>query len=562
MTPSPKRAYSYIRFSKATQESGDSIRRQTAFTQQYCKQHGLILDDSLKLEDRGVSAYRGKNVKEGALARFINACESGLVPMGSALILESLDRLSRQSPRRTVTLLSTLLDTFGLEVHLTMVGKVFRPDAKEDEGLDLIFAVAMAMRAHDESETKSKRLLEAFAQKRKRAAEGTAIVSKSLPWYLVLRGSKIVCPSDRAALVKRIFQLTIKGHSSNSVARLLNEKRTPTWRPTQKLWSAARVRDLIRSDAPLGILRETPKTAMGGRTHEILNYYPQIISAETAVEARAVLKRNTRGNRGRPQSNPDRPSNLLRGLLSYQNHWCSLAVHRNGPTDPDTGIRQFNAYYQCHQELEGKTLFSMAANQVEGVLLLGLQELTAEDLCPAPAETTVPQSVLIKKRIDALDAKISNLLAAIEAGSASVATRLRSLEIEREELAVKLEEAKASEATPSASPQSLAAIKGISLDHLKDRNSRDLIATHLRRLIIRIEIGRTLTDLSLSKKFLGSWAKSIVCDGTSPIPDTTSKLRPRKPLALLVHFGGGASRLIVRGIPQPDTIYSHRAEVG
>src|SRR4051812_20008613 len=86
-----RRAYSYIRFSSAAQAEGNSLRRQTELTQAYCKRHDLTLDDSLRLRDLGVSAFRGTNVRDGALAGFLEACRKGKVTRGSVLIVESLD---------------------------------------------------------------------------------------------------------------------------------------------------------------------------------------------------------------------------------------------------------------------------------------------------------------------------------------------------------------------------------------------------------------------------------------------------------------------------------------
>ena len=252
-----KRAYSYIRFSRTHQIEGDSLRRQSKVTSEYCERHKLILDESLNLKDLGVSAFRGRNAQKGALGRFITACEEGIVPPGSALIVEGLDRISRQSPRRTINLLTQLLD-LGIEVHLTMVGKVFKPE--KDDGIDLIYAVALAMRANEESETKSRRLKEAFAEKRKKAAEGKDHVSKTLPWWLSWdkTGEKIVCEDDRRKILKRIFKEVAGGKSPLEVARNLNDEGVKTYRPRAKAWLDSRVRDTIRSDAPLGIIGPTP----------------------------------------------------------------------------------------------------------------------------------------------------------------------------------------------------------------------------------------------------------------------------------------------------------------
>jgi len=69
-------AYSYRRFSSEAQDGNDSIRRQTAAAQRFIEenpQHQLVLDSTLSLIDAGVSAFKGKNLKHGALGIFMDA---------------------------------------------------------------------------------------------------------------------------------------------------------------------------------------------------------------------------------------------------------------------------------------------------------------------------------------------------------------------------------------------------------------------------------------------------------------------------------------------------------
>src|SRR5262249_51989725 len=97
MSPGPSRiAYSYIRFSHRKQREGDSLRRQTELAESHCQRRGWTLDSSLNLHDLGKSSFRGKNALFGNLGLFIKAVETGDVKPGSVLIVESLDRISRQ----------------------------------------------------------------------------------------------------------------------------------------------------------------------------------------------------------------------------------------------------------------------------------------------------------------------------------------------------------------------------------------------------------------------------------------------------------------------------------
>ena len=94
---SKPKAYSYLRFSTPEQESGDSVRRQIANAENWAKNQGIDLDDILKFEDRGISAYRGLNRIKGALGNFLNLVKEGKIPYNSYLIVENLDRLSREN---------------------------------------------------------------------------------------------------------------------------------------------------------------------------------------------------------------------------------------------------------------------------------------------------------------------------------------------------------------------------------------------------------------------------------------------------------------------------------
>src|ERR1700758_3230486 len=103
------KAYSYLRFSTPEQAKGDSLRRQTALADDYAKRHGLTLDTELNMRDLGVSAFRGDNA-QAALGAFLQAVRDGLVPSGSLLLVEALDRVSRQSARKAVRILEDIVE--------------------------------------------------------------------------------------------------------------------------------------------------------------------------------------------------------------------------------------------------------------------------------------------------------------------------------------------------------------------------------------------------------------------------------------------------------------------
>src|SRR6516165_1762995 len=123
-------AFVYVRFSHEEQRLGGSERRQIEAAEAYCKANGLTIDYSLK-PDRAMSAYRGKHRQKGNLAGFVRKVQTEEVQPGSALIVESLDRLSREEPEQSLYFLLDLIHN-GIEVHCLLDGKVYR-NGKMDE---------------------------------------------------------------------------------------------------------------------------------------------------------------------------------------------------------------------------------------------------------------------------------------------------------------------------------------------------------------------------------------------------------------------------------------------
>src|SRR5581483_686395 len=204
-----RRAYSYVRFSNPEQMRGDSLRRQTELSERYAREHGLELDTSLK-PDKGVSAFHGKNATEGALAGFLRAIESGAVKRGSYLLVESLDRLSRQEVLTALRRFLDILDK-GITIVTLLDGQSYSTESINENMGGLMFSIMDMARAHGESAFKSKRLCEAWA--RKRARMGEVKMTSRAPCWLRLSEDRKSWEQikDRVAVVRRIFGMAIEG---------------------------------------------------------------------------------------------------------------------------------------------------------------------------------------------------------------------------------------------------------------------------------------------------------------------------------------------------------------
>ena len=113
----------------------------------------MILDTSLR-PDRALSAFRGRHRKKGNLADFVRKVAAGEVKKGSALIVESLDRLSREEPEEAYDFLRDLLRA-GIEVHAILDKEVYRRGEMDE--LKIFKAVMTHSRSSQESKRKSER---------------------------------------------------------------------------------------------------------------------------------------------------------------------------------------------------------------------------------------------------------------------------------------------------------------------------------------------------------------------------------------------------------------------
>ena len=159
------KAISYIRFSTKSQTIGDSTKRQSKLIHKWLEDNPQYhLDENMRFQDLGISGYSGANAKSGAFGEFLAAVESGYIEPGSVLLVESLDRVSRQDIDKAGEQLRKILRA-GVEVVTLVDGSWYKEESLRDS-LSMIKAMLVMERAHEESLTKSKRLRSAWANKR------------------------------------------------------------------------------------------------------------------------------------------------------------------------------------------------------------------------------------------------------------------------------------------------------------------------------------------------------------------------------------------------------------
>src|ERR1041384_4710726 len=169
-----KTAYSLVRFSTEKQYYGDSLKRQRERCQTECQHRGWTFDEKLCISDLGVSAFRGNNFqRKYALGKFIEAAQQGRLLPNPVLIIENLDRFSRDvldsADSELWKLIKTGVDALILSngLHLT----------KGDENDVAKRAIVMFEfdRSHKESQRKSDMVSAAFNTKYANAAKGIKV---------------------------------------------------------------------------------------------------------------------------------------------------------------------------------------------------------------------------------------------------------------------------------------------------------------------------------------------------------------------------------------------------
>ena len=244
----PRRAYSYLRVSDPTQVKGDGLRRQDDFALTICREEGWSLDDSLRFHDKGRSAFRRKNSKVGDLHRFLECVETGRVRPGEILIIENIDRLSREEVDDAYDLFRRIIKA-GVWIATKEPRRVYN---RETSGtmLNLLEPLFIMARAHDESKMKSVRVSAAWESRRKEAREAGRPIGAYGPAWLEFRGGGYVVRQAAAAAIREIFRLAVAGNSPGRIVEAFHAAGRPPI--TEGGWKREYVRRIIRRRVVLG----------------------------------------------------------------------------------------------------------------------------------------------------------------------------------------------------------------------------------------------------------------------------------------------------------------------
>src|SRR5262249_38224009 len=168
-------AYSYIRMSTLEQLKGDSERRQMEQSDHYIADHKLKLVEGNELlrdvgisslKDIGKSAFTGDHILTGAFGYFLKAVEDGRIKKGSYLLVEALDRLSRQDVNIALEIFLRIINR-GIKVVTLMDNERVYEVGAPNLSMDLMYSIMVLGTASEESKKKSSRIRDTWVGKRR-----------------------------------------------------------------------------------------------------------------------------------------------------------------------------------------------------------------------------------------------------------------------------------------------------------------------------------------------------------------------------------------------------------
>lgn len=439
-------AYSYIRFSTAAQREGDSVNRQIEASRDWCRQRGIELSDKT-YEDLGVSAYRDK--KRVDLAAMLEAVELGNIKENDYIILENLDRLSRQGIDKTQEIIKSILRR-GVKI-------VSLQDGLELDGSsvnDLVAVIRIAMSAdlaHKESLKKSERVAAAKASQRELAKQGKAI-NKRLPYWLERDGDGYKL-NDGVDAVELMIQLRTDGLGFHKIAMALNASEfKPRW---AKHWSDTTIRNILSSPALYG--RYQFRDGDG-----VDDYYPELVSY---AEFKAFQSTFTASAGGQEHHNH------LFGLVRCGA--CGAAMSKKVSKRKVAGELKHYKGWICTKTLSGACAQKMPMMDLDELVIKAVKHLKVSDSKKVSREANQ-----LDREIDIKKARLDEIKQALVSGSDAVGILSAAASTIEKELKALMTQRKDFVRTSQSEIQTLYGL----------RDDSKLFNVALRRVVDRIKV--------------------------------------------------------------------------
>ena len=293
-----RKAYAYSRLSTEKQLSGHGLERQRKAVQKYATENNLELIE--EYEDIGLSGFTGANSKVGKFGEFVRGIEDGLIDSNCTLIVENLDRISREQPLTAQANFIRLINS-GVEIVTLLDHQKYNKQIINKNPHLLYISLGTMIRAHDESLIKSTRLKSAWRKKRELVQSKP--LTKIAPAWLILEDGKFIEKHNSFTVIRKIFDLCIShGCGALAITKFLNQncEEFPPFSKSGK-WTKSYITKILKNPSVFGNFQPHQKIN-GSRVPvgtEIQGYFPAIISKETFSLAQKEISNRANGGGGR-----------------------------------------------------------------------------------------------------------------------------------------------------------------------------------------------------------------------------------------------------------------------
>jgi hypothetical protein len=385
------------------------------------------------------------------------------------LIVENLDRLSRENPWDAVPLLCNIVNAGITVVTLSPSEMAY------ERGRDLtalVLAVVEFGRSHSESESKARRMSEVWGERRRRMREEGAVMTRRLPAWVEEKNGKLQLVAGRAQVVRQMFAWALEGKGLSLIVRELKKVRVAPW-GRGGAWSKAYVHKILSGKAVLGEYQPIKDGRPDG--DPLPHYYPQVIDEVTwdRVQVLLAVRKDKRGPLGK------KVAALFSGLLwdARTRGRMQIAWQTRGPK----GGRSKRRVLVPAGAMEGNEACVSFPNEVfeEAVLRLLSEVSVREILGKEPGNDTAA----LAGELAAVEARLRQLadeLERMEGDAPTLARVVTKLEERRRDLQKRHAEARQKE----SSPQSAAWAEARTLfDVATDETTRLRLRDLLRQII-------------------------------------------------------------------------------
>ncbi|MEZ8273244.1 recombinase family protein [Vibrio splendidus] len=417
--PSPyPEVYSYRRFSNIEQEKGSSLARQDKYAYDIAEKYGLTVNKDLVLTDKGLSAFHAEHKTKGSFGVFLSLVKSKHVKSGSYLIVESMDRMSREQVFQAHATMTELIMA-GITVVVAKEGKVFNRKTMSADPLGtMLYAILEMQRSHEESLRKQGFSVDYIYQQVANFKGGlVSDVAGSLPFWL----SRKPKPHPK---VKTGFELNEHKITALMIVSLyLNERmglgairqelrRLGIKSPTGKaIWGVSTISSVLANPTLCGRKVFSISYLKYGETEnenfDLHNYYPAVISEDEYEAIQALKKRKYNAMSGDKSAVSD--DALVYLLTDYGNKsFCSKCGKSIG-SQPQKQKYRIRRRLNCSTEKESKNCCkSIIQDYLEDAFLVAVARHIDYDLINQDIDNTA--KLTIDEKIKEIDQQMNNIL--------------------------------------------------------------------------------------------------------------------------------------------------------